>query len=154
MLSNQVTPVDVLTLAQSLEPGVTHVSLNNPDDPAGWVLSFADDVPVTTRNSVTSAVRSHNFAAPTAHDVRAEASRRLQALVNARDAAHLEMILVNGTREAVRLLRKGAANWTTEETARAATLESLDASVEAIRAASNVMEASPPDDYADDSRWP
>lgn len=92
---------------------------------------------------------------PTADDVRAEASRRMQALVGARDAAHLEILIANGTREAVRLLRIQATRlWTTEEAERAAQLEQLDAAIEAIRAASNAMEGNPPADYADDAHWP
>lgn len=94
--------------------------------------------------------------APTDDDVRTEASRRMQHLVGARNAAHLDIILSNGTREAVRLLRIGATNWTPEESARAAMLEAVDTQIEAIRAASNVVEAMTPipADYADDSRWP
>lgn len=95
-----------------------------------------------------------NAAQPTAADVRSEASRRMQVLVGARDIAHLEIIIANGTREAVRLLRKGAAAWTPEEAGRAAELEALDAAIEAIRAASNAMEKDPPVDYADDAHWP
>lgn len=91
---------------------------------------------------------------PTADDVRAEASRRMQALVGARDAAHLEIIVANGTREAVRLLRKGAQYWSDEERARAVELEQIDMAFEAIRAASNAMEAEPPIDYNDDRQWP
>jgi hypothetical protein len=93
-------------------------------------------------------------AQPTATDVRAEASRRMQALLGARDAAHLDMLVTNGTREAVRLLRKGSATWTPEEAARAAQLEQVDIAIEAIRAASNGMEAAPPPDYMADARWP
>lgn len=87
--------------------------------------------------------------------VRAEASRRMQALVGARDASHLDIIIANASREAIRLLRLGEANWTAEQAARAAQLEAVDAAIEAIRAASNVLEAmdSIPADYADDSYW-
>lgn len=93
--------------------------------------------------------------AVSADDVRAEASRRMQALVGARDAHHLEIIIANGTREAVRLLRlAGERAWTPEEAMRAALLEQLDAGIEAIRAASNAMESDPPTDYAADNRWP
>jgi hypothetical protein len=91
---------------------------------------------------------------PTASDVRAEASRRMQALLGARDAAHLDMLVTNGTREAVRLLRKGASTWTPDEAARAAQLEQVDIAIEAIRAASNGMEMAPPPDYMADARWP
>jgi hypothetical protein len=93
-------------------------------------------------------------AAPTADDIRAEASRRMQVLVGARDAAHLEIIIANATREAVRLLRKGQANWTPAETVRAAELEAVDQAIEAIRAASNLIEGDPPDDLTNDRHWP
>ena len=92
---------------------------------------------------------------PTADDVRAEASRRMQALLGARDAGHLEILIANGTREAVRLLRvRDARAWTAEEARRAAELEAIDAAIEAIRSASNVLEPAPPADYAEDVRWP
>ncbi|MEO1206028.1 MAG: hypothetical protein AAFV45_06825 [Pseudomonadota bacterium] len=91
---------------------------------------------------------------PTADDVRAEASRRMQALVGARDAAHLDLIIANANREAIRLIRKEAGGWTADEARRAAELEAADAGIEAIRAASNIMEAAPPSDVPGDARWP
>lgn len=91
---------------------------------------------------------------PSANHVREESSRRMQAMFGARDAAHLEIIIANSTREAVRLLRKGDENWTPDEAARATQLEQADMMVEAIRAASNAMESNPPDDYTDDKYWP
>jgi hypothetical protein len=91
----------------------------------------------------------------TAADVRAEASRRMQSMFGARDGAHLEQKIANASREAIRLLRiKADRAWTAEEAGAAAALEGADALVEAIRAASNAMEASPPADYADDAHWP
>ncbi|MBU2531536.1 MAG: hypothetical protein KKB37_02255 [Alphaproteobacteria bacterium] len=90
----------------------------------------------------------------TADDVRAEAARRMMMLVGARDERHLEMTIANGNREAIRLLRVGADNWTPEQAARAAQLEQVDVMIEAIRAASNVLEPVPPADYADDRYWP
>lgn len=100
--------------------------------------------------------------APTADDVRAEASRRMQALVGARDADHLAIIIANGTREQGRLqaTRTGIPGviapreWTEAEATRAGELWAFDAAIEAIRAASNVMEPDPPADYASDARWP
>lgn len=91
---------------------------------------------------------------PTANDVRSEASRRMQVLVGARDAKHLDIIISNATREAVRLLHKGSENWTPADTARTAELESMDQAIEAIRNAANAMEFNPPDEFRDDSRWP
>lgn len=92
---------------------------------------------------------------PTADDVRAEASRRMQGLVGARDAGHLEIIVSNANREAIRLLRKGEPNWSEAERVRAAQLEEVDQQLEIIRAASNALEAADPvpGDYADDRHW-
>lgn len=100
--------------------------------------------------------------APTADDVRAEASRRMQALVGARNADHLAIIVANGTREQGRLqaIRTGIPGviapreWTEAEATRAGELWAFDAAIEAIRAASNVMEPDPPTDYTSDARWP
>lgn len=86
--------------------------------------------------------------------IRVEAQRRISALVGARDAVHLDVRISNASREAIRLLRIGADNWTAEEAARAAQLEQMDLAIEAIRAASNTLEADPPDDFADDKYWP
>lgn len=106
---------------------------------------------------VASATAIAAYAPPPlgAEDVRAEASRRMQLLVGARDARHLEIIIANGTREAVRLLRlKDERPWTESEAARAAGLAAVDQAIEAIRAASNLLEPAPPVDYRDDGHWP
>jgi len=91
-------------------------------------------------------------------DVRAEAQRRMMALVGARDAEHLALVITNGLREATRLLQKEAAGQalTPEEDARKHQLQQVDAAIEAIRAASNRLEAMEPipEDYADDKYWP
>ena len=79
--------------------------------------------------------------APTTDDVRREAQRRIMALLGARDGRHLEVLISNGSREAIRLLRKGSDNWTSNETVRAATLEQVDKAIESIRAKSNMLEA-------------
>ncbi len=88
--------------------------------------------------------------------VRSECKRRMRQLLGARDNGHLDILISNGTRDAVRLLRKGEGNWTSEDTLRAATLAAADDAVEAIRDASNVLETvdTIPDDYADDKHWP
>ena len=88
--------------------------------------------------------------------VRAEAKRRMIVLTGARDAAHLDILISNGNREAIRLLRKGAENWTAEEAARAAALEQFDEGIEAIRAASNALEPMDPipADFTADNHWP
>jgi hypothetical protein len=98
----------------------------------------------------------------TAAEVRAEASRRMQALVGARDADHLAIVIANGTREQGRLqaIRTGipgviaAREWTEAEATRAAELWAFDAAIEAVRTASNALEPAPPADYASDRHWP
>ena len=45
-------------------------------------------------------------------------------------------------------------DWTAEEAIRAAELKAVDVAIEAIRTASNVLEAMPPGDYRDDRHWP
>lgn len=93
--------------------------------------------------------------APTANDVRAECSRRMCLLVGATDAAGLAIKISNAMRETLRLqdLRLRGIDWTAEETARAEQLRQADHDIERLRACSNAMEPSPPDDYRDDARW-
>lgn len=103
--------------------------------------------------ALDAAVAGYVPPGPSADDVRAEASRRMQLIVGARDAAHLEIVIANASREAIRLLRIGAANWTEAQAARAGQLETVDAMIEHIRARSNALEPAPPADYADDRHW-
>lgn len=92
---------------------------------------------------------------PTADDVRAEASRRMIKLTNAKDEHHLLIVISNHSREIIRLLRKGRNNWSEGEVARAQKLEEIDAAIELIRAASNSLEVLPrvPEDYRSDRYW-
>lgn len=91
----------------------------------------------------------------TADDVRAEASRRMQSLVGARDAEHLAIKLSNATRSGVRLLSIGVANWDAAQKAESDYLKQADAAIELIRVRSNDLEAMDPipDDYTDDAYW-
>ncbi|MCP5015192.1 MAG: hypothetical protein GY938_07895 [Ketobacter sp.] len=89
--------------------------------------------------------------------VRAECERRMILFLGARDLTDMKVKISNGSRDAIRLLRKendepGA--WTAEDEARKAELITADAGLEAIRAASNVLEPNPPTDYADNTYWP
>ena len=90
---------------------------------------------------------------PTADHVRVEAQRRLMEVVGARSPEHLALKISNASREAIRLLRVGSANWTEAQAARAIELEAMDAAIEAIRAASNVLERNPLTDYEGDKHW-
>lgn len=124
----------------------------------GWVASWDADrlSRIASLAELDEVLRQHRLTSPivTADDVRAEASRRMQVLVGARDQNHLDIIISNATREAVRLLRKGPDNWSPSEIARVKELEAADAEIEAIRDASNAMESAPPKSYRDDARWP
>jgi translation initiation factor 2B subunit (eIF-2B alpha/beta/delta family) len=144
----------VKALADSLSGDVGRIVIGSRADPATWQINFGPSVSAEDAAAVLAQIRAHDFDAPTAGDVRAEASRRMQRLVSARDAEHLAVIISNAQREAIRLLRVGVASWTPEQAARAAELEAADAAIEAIRAASNALEASPPANYADDQNWP
>ena len=86
---------------------------------------------------------------PTIDDVKAEASRRILAIVPMTAQNNLQA-------RAITLLHKGEANWTVDELAEWTAGEAIWAQVVAIRTASNVIEALDPipADYTDDMHWP
>ena len=86
-------------------------------------------------------------SAVTADDVRAEAGRRILAVYG---WAQQNNMLA----EAISLSEIGASDRNDAQNARVVVLNDAWAWVAAVRAASNVMEASPPDNYRDDSHWP
>lgn len=103
------------------------------------------------------AIAPYEAAPVTLSDVRAEAERRIIALLDARDKGHMEILISNGTREAVKLLRIAQAQpWTQEQADRAAYLEQVEVAIDAIRDASNVLESMVPipNDFASDENWP
>ena len=122
-------------------------------------------VPVVSNNREYAALIASGVAISeftntphTADDVRTEASKRLQAFFSARDAANLEIIIINGVREATQyhnLERQGVV-WTGQQAYRALVLAVSYDFIEEVRAASNVMEVMDPipDDYAADKHWP
>lgn len=93
---------------------------------------------------------------PTADDVRREAQRRIMALMGARDLEHCLIKQLNANMRANEINDKRVSGGalTAAEDAEAGLLRSMAAAVKAIRAASNVLEPSPPADYADDKHWP
>ena len=130
---------------------------------ANRAFNVADEV------QLSDILRNHGLKPiiPGASDVRTEASRRMQVAFGARDAAHLEIIISNAVREVARLnqIKVGVPHpaggwlvepreWTGAERQRLAELHAADQLLEAIRAASNAMEAAPPLDYAADNHWP
>lgn len=130
------------------------------DTPAQWIVN---GVILAGAKTAQQAILQYEEAlfpvdpiktSATADDIRMEARRRIMILLGARDPKHLDILISNGAREAIRLLRKPEANWTLEETASARKLEQIDTAIQAISTASNVLEAAPQEDYADDRHWP
>lgn len=134
--------------------------------PAGW-LAGASPEELAERGIVVTETPAKEPAAPRAYvpeadDVRREAKRRMIALFDARDPDHLNVLISNAVREQGRLQAvlsgipgvSAPRAWTEEEAARARYLWAADNALEAIRAASNLLEPSPPADYADDKHWP
>lgn len=119
--------------------------------PVRVLLTDAEPAPGMVWNGATFAPMP-----PTAENVKAEAGRRLAALIGARDRTHAERMIADGTREGLRLMRKGEAAWSSDDLTRAAHLERTDAAVDAIDTASKALRALDPipDDYADDRHWP
>lgn len=153
-----------------------------PTDDAAFVawqaINSRQATPMADEAQLDEYMRHHGMRGPIirADDVRAECARRMRALYGARDDKHLDVLISNANREASRLqqVRLGVPllgstdpdptdpadwalpprPWTDAETQRAADLIQADAAIEALRAASNAMEAAPPVDFDDDSRWP
>ncbi len=85
--------------------------------------------------------------APTVDMIKAEAERKILAIIP-------EWKQRNLIAQAVRLAKKGEANWTPEELAAWNAGEAIWAQVEGIRAASDLIEVDLPVDYLTDPRWP
>ena len=133
-----------------------------PDD-VGLVAWQADGLRVPTRIAtaadVSDVLAAHGLVLrgpATASAVRAEAQRRILGLVGVATLSDCLIKQLNASMRATELVNKLALGqaWTPEETAEAAALQALADGIKAIRAASNAMEGAPPDDYADDARWP
>ncbi len=92
---------------------------------------------------------------PTANDVRVEAQRRIVALVGATDVQSCLIKQLNANMRANELNDiQHSRELTVEEAAEANALRSLAIQIKAIRAASNVLEPNPPQDYTDEKYWP
>ena len=150
--------VRVLTEQIATVAPIDGVSMGDLDDKATWRVDFAADASETERRAAQQVIDAFNVVAVQRIDgVRAEAERRMVALLGARDSRHKDILISNALREAVKLTRKEAGvGLTTDERARADELEAIDAALDAIRAASNALEAMDriPADYADKKYWP
>ena len=127
------------------------VSVGSWQDKDTWRVDYKTSATNTQKQAVNAFIDAFDPTTPTPDDVRAEAGRRMIALIGARDATDLAIKIQNGLRESARLLE----TLTATETTRKQTLQQLDAAIEAIRAASNALEVMKPvpANYQDDSWW-
>ncbi len=94
---------------------------------------------------------------PTIADVQKEAARRMRELFSARDDRHLDILISNNLREALRLWQEeeGGGALSASKLARKQQLRWFDDRMEKIRAASNRLEEMEqiPSDYKADIWW-
>jgi hypothetical protein len=112
---------------------------------------------IDTEQNLSDVLRPYGLRAPTAsiNDVRAEAQRRIIALVGATDLQSCLIKQLNANMRANELNDiQHSRELTPEETAEANALRGLATRIKSIRAASNVLEPNPPADYADNKYWP
>lgn len=88
--------------------------------------------------------------------IKEEAQRRISALSGQTNVISALIKQSNANMRANELTDKrvSGGDLTAEEQAEAEALRGLAAKIKAIRAASNVLETAPPDDYQDDKHWP
>lgn len=112
---------------------------------------------IDTEQNLTGVLRRYGLRGPyvSADDVRAEAQRRIIALVGAPDLTSCMIKQMNANMRANELNDiQHSRELTAEEAAEANALRSLATQIKSIRAASNVLEPNPPQDYTDDKYWP
>lgn len=113
---------------------------------------------IASEAELSDVLRVYGLHGPhvSANDVRAEAQRRIIALVGASSLDGSMVKQLNAIMRATELTNKRSEGgaWTDAEAIEAAALQRMADAVKAIRAASNVMEPDPPPDFRDDSRWP
>jgi hypothetical protein len=92
----------------------------------------------------------------TVDDVRREAQRRIIAFTGTADIIGCLIKQHNAQMRATELtlIKATGGTWTPEQASEAAALQAMADAVRAIRAASNVLEATLPPDYSDDRFWP
>lgn len=133
---NGVSETEIVLLPDDWRP---------PDGPRGsWVIENG--------NIVSDAVKAAQLRLPL---VRLEAQRRIIALVGATDLQSCLIRQLNANMRANELNDiRHERQWTEQEATEAAALRVLADQIKAIRAASNVLELAPPEDFADDRYWP
>jgi hypothetical protein len=112
---------------------------------------------IDSETSLSNVLRGHGLygPAPSADDVRAEAQRRIMALVG---AATIEACLIKQLNANMRANElndyRHNRELTTQEAGEAAALRGLADQIKAIRAASNILEPNPPTNFTADEYWP
>lgn len=137
------------------------------DDTRAWssaagayVTDWPDDqvTRIASEAELNDVLARYNLVGPliAADQVRAEAQRRIIALTGATSLIETIVKQSNANMRANELndKRLSGETLTTAEQAEADALRSLADAIKAIREASNVMEANPPANYADDENWP
>jgi hypothetical protein len=127
---------------------------------AAW--KAADDrVPtrIATAAEISDVLAAHGLillGPPSTAAVRAEAQRRILALVGVATLSDCLIKQLNASMRATELVNKRAVGdgLSPAEEAEATALQVLANAIKAIRASSNAMEANPPEDYATDAHWP
>ena len=112
---------------------------------------------IASETELSDVLRPYGLRGPhvSATDVRAEAQRRIIAVTGASDLMTCIVKQLNANMRANELndKRVGGADLTAAEDAEATALRGLADQIKQIRAASNVMEPSPPSDYESDQHW-
>ena len=133
------------------------ISIGNLNDKTTWRVDYKNTATQAQITNVNNFINNLDITAPIPDDVRAEAQRRMIVLVNAKNSDDLNIKIQNGLREAARLLQKeiDGITLTQAEIDKKNQLKQTDASIENIRAKSNILEAMNPipSNYTDDSWW-
>lgn len=124
--------------------------------PEDWVEPSRDYRSAWIISNGAIAVDPVRKAAALIPRIKDEAQRRIIALTGQSDLTSSMIKQSNANMRATELTDKrvGGGTLTAEEEAEAAALRGLAEKIKAVRAASNVLEQSPPDNYADDEHWP
>ncbi len=113
---------------------------------------------IASEQELSDVLRQYGLLGPAVsiEDVRAEAQKRIIALTGTQDIIGCLIKQHNAQMRATELtlIKAEGGTWTAEQAAEAAALQSLALQIKAIRAASNVLEPNPPQDFTDDKYWP
>jgi hypothetical protein len=113
---------------------------------------------IASEQTLSEVLRPYGLRGPyiSADDVRTEAQRRIIALTGTTDIVGCLIKQHNAQMRATELtlIKATGGTWTAEQAAEAAALQGMANAIKAIRAASNVLEATLPANYEEDIHWP